>query len=208
MLPQFSFVVGERNQVLYHQGDPARTVQLLLAGSVRLSRLSADGRELTVAILAPGDVFGDDAVFDASATRFAQATCLLDAQLLTCPVGAFRALLDEPVIARNVARLVHAQRDAAYASIETMALLSVRDRIMNLLERFAPEHGTRTRRGVRINVRLTRSQVALLIGSTRETVSMEISRLVRSGRLRTTRRHFVLPPDELTSPCARSDRRL
>jgi len=67
--------------------------------------------------------------------------------------------------------------------MEDLAFAKVPDRILNLFERLAAEHGVGVPDGTRLDVRLTHADIASLIGSTRETVSLEMSNLARDGRI-------------------------
>jgi CRP-like cAMP-binding protein len=68
---------------------------------------------------------------------------------------------------------------------------------MHLFRRLAAEHGVPADGGVRIETRLTHADLATLIGSTRETVSLEMSLLVRAGAIRLDGRQFIVPTSEL-----------
>jgi CRP/FNR family transcriptional regulator len=63
---------------------------------------------------------------------------------------------------------------------------------MRLLERLASEHGVRAYDGITIDVPLRHADIASLIGSTRETVTSQMSELVREGRIRMAGRKIVL----------------
>jgi CRP-like cAMP-binding protein len=67
----------------------------------------------------------------------------------------------------------------------------VSERLLGLLQRLAVDHGIKTPLETTINVRLTQSDIASLIGSTRETVSVEMADLVRAGVIR-MERHFIV----------------
>ncbi len=184
-----------RETTIYHQGGESPTVYFLAAGCVRLGHLVPDGRELPVAMLLPGDFFGDEALFVSGATRVAHATCIMDTRLYECRVETVRHVIERNArFAGNLAHYLQTKRHDALMSIEAMAFLSVRERIIWLMERLAAVHGNQTPDGgSRIAMHLTRTQIALLIGSTRETVTTEISGLVRSGRLEAEHGHFTLP---------------
>lgn len=180
--------------VLFEQGDPARMVYLVKSGKVRISRLTADGKELTLAILGKGDIFGEELVFTPDVLRTTQATCLEDAYLCLSRMQDLFALLSRhPVIALNIAKYMQEQRDDALSAVEDLSSLKVPDRLVRLFERLAVDHGCPSPEGTRVEVRLTHAQIASLVGSTRETVTLELSKLVRSGRLRTDGTYFVVP---------------
>jgi CRP-like cAMP-binding protein len=86
--------------------------------------------------------------------------------------------------------------DAA-EQMEDIAYARVSDRLMHLFRRLAGEHGQAVPGGRRIETRFTHADLATLIGSTRETVSLELSNLVRSGAIRLDGRHFIIPDSEL-----------
>ena len=71
----------------------------------------------------------------------------------------------------------------ASATMEDLAYANVSDRIMHVFARLGAEHGVETPDGIVLDIRLTHTDIASLIGSTRETVSIEMANLVRSGRV-------------------------
>jgi CRP/FNR family transcriptional regulator len=81
--------------------------------------------------------------------------------------------------------------------MEDLAYARVGDRIEHLYRKLAAEHGVPVKGGLRIDVRLTHADVASLVGSTRETVSLEIAKLVEGGRLRMDGRAVVVPKEML-----------
>ena len=55
-----------RGQVLFHEGDPGDRLYVIVEGKVKLGRASGDGRENLLAILGPGEMFGELSLFDLS----------------------------------------------------------------------------------------------------------------------------------------------
>jgi CRP/FNR family transcriptional regulator len=80
--------------------------------------------------------------------------------------------------------------------MEDLAYARVGDRIMHLYRKLALEHGVPVAGGTRVELRLTHADVASLVGSTRETVSVEIAKLVDAGRLQLKGRTIVVPTEE------------
>jgi CRP-like cAMP-binding protein len=98
-----------------------------------------------------------------------------------------------PLLALNMAKYLQEQRSAAMSTIEDVAYLPVPQRILNLLERLANEDGVVEDDGTRIDLHLTHADIAAMIGSTRETVSTELARLVKSRRVLVRDRSYVWP---------------
>jgi CRP/FNR family transcriptional regulator len=177
---------------VFDQGDPTRLVYLIKRGKVRIARLTPDGKEITVAILGAGDIFGEETLFD-QPVRTTIATCIEETLICTARADDLFALLSRsPNLALNVARMLSERLGDASATMEDLAYARIPDRLLHLFERLAHEHGTPVADGVRLDVRLTHADIASLIGSTRETVSLEIANLVKAGRIRSEAGTIVL----------------
>jgi CRP/FNR family transcriptional regulator len=182
----------QRGHVLFHQGDAARLVYLVKRGIVRIARRTADGKEVTVAILGTGCVFGEEVVFS-QVERSTIAICMTDTLLCSARAEHIYGLLTRfPQLAINIAKYVHEQRDDALAIAEDVAYLKVSDRLLRLFERLSQEHGKPTSDGMLLDVRLTHADLASLIGSTRETVSAQLAQLVRDGSIRFDGRSIIV----------------
>ena len=183
-----------RRTVLFEQGDAARVVYLVKSGKVRISRTSEDGKELTIAVLGAGDLFGEEVVFGREVERTTQATCLESSLICTARMqDVFGIMSSNPLVALNIAKYLSEQLDDAHDTMEDMASRKVDDRLMRMFARLAEDHGESDPRGTRIAVRLTHGQIASLIGSTRETVSLELANLVRAGRVLMDGSTYILP---------------
>ena len=180
--------------VLFAQGDDAQVVYLVKRGKIRIARSTDDGKEVTLSILGCGDIFGQEVAFSEETMRTVQATVIEESVLLlTRRHELVELVTGSPNLALNMFRYLEEKRQEAILAIEELVSLRVRDRIKNLLNRLAREHATETRGGLRIDFRLTHGEIACLVGSTRETVSVELGRLRRSGVFTVINGHFVLP---------------
>ena len=199
----FTQVPYPKRTLIFEQGDVGQLVYLVKIGRVRIARATEDGKELTVAILGPGDLFGEEVVFSDDVVRTTFATCLEDSLLCTaCAADLYGLMARHPSIAMNVASYLRDQRDDALSVVEDLASLKVPERLMKLLERLASEHGIPSPEGTLIDVPLTHADLASLIGSTRETVTAQITVLTREGRIRTRGRRLVVPDRVLApAPC-------
>ncbi|MBD5654281.1 MAG: Crp/Fnr family transcriptional regulator [Candidatus Eremiobacteraeota bacterium] len=192
----FKIALHPKKSLIFDQGDPSRLIFLVKRGRVRIVRLTADAKEITVAILGPGDVFGEDSLF-ASAPRTTMAVCMDETLLCTAKADDLFALLtDNPKLALNVAEMLSNRLGEASATIEDLAFARISDRLMHLFRRLAHDHGRPAEGGTLLDIRLTQTDLASLIGSTRETVSLEISTLAKAGRIGYDGRYVTLPENE------------
>ena len=188
----FTTVLYPAKTAVFEQGDPTRLVYLVKRGNVRISRLTPDGKEVTVAILGAGDIFGEETLFE-HGERSTVATTVGETLLCTAKADdLFQLLSQDPELALNVAKIVHERLNDASATIEDLAYAKVSDRLLHLFERLAHEHGIEVDGGLRIDVRLTHADIASLIGSTRETVTVELANLARDGKIRSDHGTFTL----------------
>jgi len=195
----FSMCEMPRNTAVFSHGDPTRVVYLVKRGAVRIHRETEDGKDVTVALLGPGDMFGEEMLFGQSA-RTTLATVVEDA--LLCQARAedlFALLSQDPTLALNVAKVLSERLESANDTMEDLAYAKIGDRIVHLLRKLAAEHGVAVEGGTRIDLRLTHAEIASLVGSTRETVTVELTKLAEAGRIRIDDRRVILSQGEMTS---------
>ena len=195
----FTMCEMPRGTRVFDQGDTTRIVYVVKRGTVRIARETADGKDVTVALLGAGDFFGEETLFG-DRPRTTVAVVVEDALLCTVRADDLFALLaGDPQLALNVAKVVSDRLDDARATMEDLAYARVGDRIVHLYRKLATEQGVPVPGGMRVDLRLTHADVASLVGSTRETVSAELGKLVDAGRLRMEGRSVVVPPEETAS---------
>ncbi|GAC1568710.1 MAG: global nitrogen regulator NtcA [Vulcanimicrobiaceae bacterium] len=193
----FKTCLYPKKALVFDEADPTRTVYLIKRGKIRLTRATADGKDVTVAILGAGDIFGEETLFD-DHPRTTHAVCLEECLLCTAKADDLFELIEvNPKIAMNVARVLNDRLVDASAAMEDLAYAKISDRLMHLFVRLAGEHGVRTPGGVHVDIRLTHADIAALIGSTRETVSLEMALLLKSGRIASDGKTFTIPDAEL-----------
>ena len=189
----FTMCEMSRGTRVFDQGDTTRVVYLVKRGAVRIVRESEDGKDVTVALLGAGDLFGEETLFD-DRPRATVAIVVEDA--LLCQARAedlFALLAGDPALALNVAKVLSDKLGDARDTMEDLAHARVGDRIEHLYRKLAGEHGVPVPGGTRVELRLTHADVASLVGSTRETVSAEIAKLVEAGRLRVDGKTVIVP---------------
>src|SRR5690348_18397620 len=91
-----------RGDVLFHEGDSGDRLFVVVEGKVKLGRTSADGRENLIAVLGPGQMFGELSLFDPG-PRSATVTAVTDASLMSLTHDELLRWLDgRPAVARGL----------------------------------------------------------------------------------------------------------
>jgi len=176
------------------QDEAGDALYVLMAGRVKIVIFGENGREVTLAVLRPGDIFGEMALFDgrtrsANVVAIEPATALAFARddllghLAACPQTAMN-LLGE--MSRRLRR--------ADETIAELALCDVQDRLVKRLVLLAREDATETPEGMLIRRRPTQQDLANMVGSCRETVSRTFNSLARKGLIVPRGRALVVTP--------------
>lgn len=186
-------------EIVFSEGDLGDAIYLLKAGHVRLYRVTEDGKDITLNILGPGDIFGELALFkETHRETFAEAAD--DVHICAASVEDFARLMGhQPQLTMMVATEIARRRQEAETRIPGLAYGSVRLRLMHALRHLAREHGRGVENGeVRITVHLSHQELAQLVGTSRETCTVELGKLQLAGVLRVDdRKYFVVKPERL-----------
>ncbi|HEU5438222.1 MAG TPA: Crp/Fnr family transcriptional regulator [Ktedonobacterales bacterium] len=157
--------------VIFHRDDPGSVLYVIRAGRVKICVIGPEGQEIVLALLVPGDYFGELALLDGQ-PRSATAIALEPTELLALQRADFlRAVEQHPRIAVHVIQvLVHRLRQTD-EMVEDLLFLDVHGRVAKKLLDLAGSHGVRTPEGIRIEMRLTQGELAAMVGASRESVN-------------------------------------
>ncbi len=185
-----------RDEVVFHEGDPADTVHLIDSGRAVVRSTTRHGQRVTLAVLGPGDAFGELALLDAGTRRSATVAAIEPLVTHAIYEADFHRLrrvhpqLSEVIIAllSERVRLLDAQLlDALYLPAD----LRVRKRVAELAERYEGADGETV-------IPLRQEDIADLAGTSRATVNRVLREEARRGTVRLTRgRTTVLDRDRL-----------
>jgi CRP-like cAMP-binding protein len=173
-----------RNEVIFHQGDPGDSLHVVASGAVKIVLPSAEGEEAIIATLRPGDFFGELALLD-GAPRSATATALEQSETLVLPRPVFVDLLDTLPGLRDalLADLAKELRRLT-GHVEELHFLDLAGRLAMRLSRLAQEAQPGGGGEVRLNWPYTQSDLAAMIGGTRQSVNRLLNELVEDGLIR------------------------
>jgi CRP-like cAMP-binding protein len=172
------------NGTVFARGDAGRDVFLVLVGCVRLSVFSADGRLLSFKHATPGDIFGEIAALDGG-PRTADAVALTRVVAMTLARDRLQGLLDDnPRLAlAAVAWLCRRLRDTT-DQVTTIALEPVEMRLARyLLSRMAPDGPDAAGAKRLIEPGISQSEIASLIGASRQKVNAALGLLEEAGAI-------------------------
>jgi CRP-like cAMP-binding protein len=185
-----------RSSLVYLPADASDSVFLLATGRVKIYHLTADGKQAVLAIIDPGELFGELAVFIPHA-REEFAETMESSVIVRIPRAEVQRLIEKhPTVSFEIIKLMGLRRQRADRRLKALLFRSNRDRLVYLLLELVEKYGLATPQGVRLDIKLSHQDLASIIGSTRETVTVVLGELEAEGYLRRVRRQTFLPDIE------------
>jgi CRP/FNR family transcriptional regulator len=198
---QRKFASGE---LIFSEDEACAGLYVIESGNVRIFKSSAGGREQVLSIDGPGGSIAELPVFDGGSYP-ASAQAITPATLLFFSTQDFRALcLQHPEVALKVLRVVGGRLRRLVGIIEELSFTTVRHRLTALLVRLAKSKGSRGEDGISFVLPVNNAELAAQIGTVRELVSRNMSRLQSEGLIELDGRNVIVPnlkklESELTS---------
>jgi CRP-like cAMP-binding protein len=185
-----------RRQVVYLPGDPGSAVFLVNGGRVKVSKVTRDGKELTLAYRGPGEIFGEACLIDGG-PREEMAEAMENALVTEILRPEFERLLStQPMLGYRMTKVLAQRRREVENKIENLVFKDVNSKLAELLLRLANEYGVDDARGTLVALKITHQEMANLIGSTRETVSLTLAQFKRKGLIQTEGRKVIVSDRE------------
>jgi CRP/FNR family transcriptional regulator len=178
--------------VVVRQGDRTSCLFLVTGGAVRLACVTTEGREVVVALLGAGDLFGEDALLGQPSAVDARAVG--PTEVVVLPLVHVRGVLrHSPSTAEEMLRLVAFRLHRTSRALEDALTGTLPARLSGRLRDLAEAHGAAGPGGVHIRVPITQDELARMVGASREAVNRTLGGLAARGVVRTQGRTIVIP---------------
>jgi CRP-like cAMP-binding protein len=173
-----------KGMIIFHKDSPGRSLYIIESGKVRIFILSESGQEISVRIYGCGDVFGELSMLD-GLPRSAGAVAMEKTRVLTLHRDDFLALLARfPRIAPGIIATLSGRVRYTTKYAESLAFLDVFGRVADRLLELADCYGVDCGEGREIDLRLTQTELASLVGTTRESVNKVLGTFRDQGLIR------------------------
>jgi CRP-like cAMP-binding protein len=185
-----------RNDVIFNEHDPPDELFVVRSGRIAMSTSSADGRESVMALMEPGDLFGEMPLFDGG-NRSAAARALEPSELIAVPYEPVERILRErPELLWGVVRLLVQRLRATNTVVADSVFLDVTGRTAKRLLELAGAADE-------FVLPVTQEELAGMVGASRERVNKALSAFIRLGWLEQTERRYRITDREQLSRRAR-----
>ncbi len=188
----------QQGEMIFFQGDVGQALYLIEAGRVRIYVQDDGGQETSVIFYGAGDIFGELAVIDGM-PRSASALAVDETIVHILSRERLRAHLQaSPQLAYNFMQALAVRVRYSTLQVGNLSLHDVPSRLARKLLELAQGNGRVAADGVRIDMALTQSDLASLIGATRESTNKALGNFRRSGIIRIEQNHItIVDPDAL-----------
>ena len=192
LIAQMTTTHMERGDILFHEGVPGDRLYVLGEGKIKLGQSSPDGRENILAVLGPGEMFGELSLFDPG-PRTATATAVAETQVLALSTEQLREYLSgRPQVALTLLAALARRLRRTNESLADLVFNDVPGRVAKALLDLASRFGRPVEEGVMVSHDLTQEELAKLVGASRETVNKALADFAGRGWLRLEARAVLL----------------
>ncbi len=177
---------------IFFCGDPGSSLYIVESGRVKIGLTADDGREAILSLMGPGSFFGELALLDGE-PRSADASALEACQLLVLQRDDFARFLEaRPQVTTRLLAVVSRRLRANAQTMQDAAFLDVAARLARTLLNLADGHGQTEEGGVRILPKLTQTELAGMIGASRESVNKWLAFYERQKLIRLNRGQIMV----------------
>jgi CRP-like cAMP-binding protein len=181
-----------RGEIIYFPSEPGQSVLVLLRGRVKIKAITPEGKETIFAFFEEGELFGELALLSEE-PRNEYAEAVEETQVLALPRQALLGIMQQrPDVALYITKLVGFRRRRIENRLRNILFRTNRERIVSLLLELLDSHGEKRGPFWEIRLQLSHQELANLIGSTRETVTLTLGQLQRDRLIRVNRRRITV----------------
>ena len=188
----------ERGDILFHEGDQGDRLYVIGEGKIKLGRTSSDGRENLLAILGPGEMFGELSLFDPG-PRTATATAVAETQVVSMGHEQLKEFLStRPGVATALLAALARRLRRTNEVLADLVFTDVPGRVAKALLDLADRFGEEQEDGLQVHHDLTQEELAQLVGASRETVNKALADFAARGWLQLSAKSvLILDPERL-----------
>jgi CRP-like cAMP-binding protein len=183
LAPYLTATTFKKKEEIFSEGDQPEWFYIVSSGKIKITKLSHEGKEIILELISPTDIFGGVAVLR-NFPYPANAVAMENTEVIKISRKNLMRLVDRfPNLMYCIALQLGDRMKSSYDSLKNIALERVEARIAALLLKLAGKVGTETKEGLVIDMRLTKQDVADMVGTTVETSIRTFSKFRKQGLL-------------------------
>ncbi len=181
---------SSKREIIYFPEERSDNIYLLKEGKVKISRVSEDGKKMTLQLIGPGEIFGESAILGQE-KRENIAEVVEDAVICSINRTMFQEMLaNNPKLNLSINKFIGLRIRKIEAHIEDLVFKDAEERVVAFLKRYAKTFGKKMVDGWMVRPFLTHQEIADLTATSRQTVNSILNELVTNQEIKYTRRFF------------------
>ncbi|MEZ6046031.1 MAG: Crp/Fnr family transcriptional regulator [Planctomycetaceae bacterium] len=182
----------KRGELVYLPTDAGDSVLMVASGRIKIYHITSEGKQAVLGLVDPGEIFGELAALD-DTPREEFAESMVGSSVIMIPSETLRQLVEEhPSVSLGVTKLLGLRRRRIERRLKSLLFRSNRDRLIHLLLELTEKYGRQTADGVLLTIKLAHQDLASIIGSTRETVTVLLGELQTERKIEIHSRQLLL----------------
>lgn len=182
----------QKSQPIYFANDPSNSIFLLKKGRVKLTRTSPEGKEMIIALINPGEVFGEMAIFE-EGERTDYAYALDDCRICAVSRDDFVKFLEEtPEVNSKITKIIGFRLKKYTKRIEDLVFKDASQRVVSFLITIAEDQGKQVGEEIFIKPFLTHQEIAELTACSRQTVNAILTDLREKDIINFDRKKMII----------------
>jgi CRP/FNR family transcriptional regulator len=179
-------------RIIFFENEPGEAVFFLKSGRIKITKADDDGREQILHFVHPGEMFAEVVLWGDSSYP-ATAEVIEDAEVqLIRNKDMEKLILEHPDIALGFLKIMAQRLRFAQRQINELALMSTTRRMASMLLYLAADQGKKIEKGIKIDISLTKQDLASLIGTSRETANRILSDFKKQKAIEVDRQEIII----------------
>ncbi len=181
---------SSKREVIYFPEERSDNIYMLKEGKVKISRVSEDGKKMTLQLIGPGEIFGESSILGQE-KRENIAEVVEDAVICSINRAMFQEMLaNNPKLNLSINKFIGLRIRKIQAHVEDLVFKDAQERVVAFLKRYASTFGKKMLDGWMVRPFLTHQEIADLTATSRQTVNSILNDMVNSKDIKYTRRYF------------------
>ncbi|MDM5156888.1 Crp/Fnr family transcriptional regulator [Bacillus sp. DX1.1] len=173
-----------KGSYIFQEGMEAKELYIVHSGKVQISKISADGQELTLRICSQHDVIGELTLFSENAKYLLNSKCLVDVEVGVIKRDALeKALLQKPALAFEFMKWISEHLRRMQTKFRDLVLHGKKGALYSTLIRMTNSYGVLKENGILIDLPLTNQELANFCATSRESVNRMLNDLKKQGTI-------------------------
>lgn len=186
-----------RGEIIFREDDPGDALCVVVGGLVKVYRTSPDGDEMLLVTLGPSTVFGELPMVDGGLRSASAAAVEATTVLMINRTALLDALRDSPELIDRLLRSLGSMVRRLTDQAADLVFLDLPGRVAKLLLRMAEERGTAGQGGQTMDLQVTQTDLANMVGGSRQSVNQVLSSFERLGYVELDGRRIVIRKPDL-----------